>query len=186
MSGTTRYIALLRAINVGGHVVKMERLRALFEALGFDGVATYIASGNVIFDSPAGDSAALERDIAAHLQTALGYEVATFIRSTEELARIAAYQPFPDDGLAAAGASLYIGFLAEPLTAAAEQTVLAGATAVDDFHVHQREIYWRCRIKMSESTFSPGRLERTLGIRATFRNATTVQKLAERYPAPTP
>ena len=49
----TRYVAFLRAINVGGHVVKMEALRKLFESMGFQRVETYIASGNVIFDSEA-------------------------------------------------------------------------------------------------------------------------------------
>ena len=49
----TRYIAFLRAINVGGHTVKMAELKRLFEALGFTNVETFIASGNVIFDSSA-------------------------------------------------------------------------------------------------------------------------------------
>ena len=56
----TRYVAFLRAINVGGHVVKMDRLRNLFEALGFSGVRTFIASGNVLFDSAARNTGALE------------------------------------------------------------------------------------------------------------------------------
>ena len=61
-----RYVAFLRAINVGGHVVKMERLRALFEDLGFAKVETLIASGNVIFETRAEDAGALgEEDRAA-------------------------------------------------------------------------------------------------------------------------
>ena len=55
-----RYIALLGGINVGGHRVKMAHLRALFEALGFEQVETLIASGNVIFETPVSDTAALE------------------------------------------------------------------------------------------------------------------------------
>src|SRR6185369_8391120 len=61
-----KYVAFLRAINVGGHVVKMDQLRALFEALGFANVETFIASGNVIFDSKSKNVAALERKIDRH------------------------------------------------------------------------------------------------------------------------
>ena len=50
-----RFVAFLRAINVGGHVVTMDQLRAAFQELGFDDVETFIASGNVIFSSPAKD-----------------------------------------------------------------------------------------------------------------------------------
>ena len=80
-----RYIALLRGINVGGHRVKMDRLRGLFEARGFEDVATFIASGNVIFSSDSVDAASLGRDIEEHLENELGYEVATFIRTPAEM-----------------------------------------------------------------------------------------------------
>ena len=57
----TRCVAFLRAVNVGGRTVKMEALRAAFEALGFEPVQTFIASGNVIFETRARGLAALER-----------------------------------------------------------------------------------------------------------------------------
>src|SRR4051794_20496358 len=90
-----RYITLLRAINVGGHNVKMDYLRKLFEEMGFSSVETFIASGNVIFVSPEADTRALEKKIEGHLRNALGYEVATFIRSASEIAEVASYEPFP-------------------------------------------------------------------------------------------
>ena len=89
-----RYIALLRAINVGGHKVKMDRLRKLFESLGLSNVETFIASGNVIFDSPAEDARTLEKQIEDYLRKSLGFEVATFVRSVSELEAIAGYRPF--------------------------------------------------------------------------------------------
>ena len=73
----TSYVALLRAINITGRTIKMDRLRALFAELGLANVATFIASGNVLFDAD-GAAEALETRIEAHLQDALGYEVATF------------------------------------------------------------------------------------------------------------
>ena len=89
-----RYIAFLRAINVGGHNVKMAQLRTLFEELEYTNVETFIASGNVIFDTPASNVQQIEQQIERHLQPALGYPVATFIRSDAELAAVASYQPF--------------------------------------------------------------------------------------------
>ncbi len=178
-----RYIALLRAINVGGHTVKMDVLRGLFEALGFTQVETFIASGNVIFHAPAQPDAPLEAQIAAHLQQALGYAVATFIRTATELTAIAAYAPFTPAELAAPGASLYVAFLASPPDEAAAAKLLAARNSVDDFQIHDREIYWLCRGHFSESLFSGPRFEKTLGRQTTVRNSTTVQKLAAKYPA---
>ena len=97
-----RYVAFLRAINVGGHVVKMDVLRAAFDELGFENVETFIASGNVIFDTREKDIPAVERRIEQALQSTLGYEVATFIRSLEEVAGIARYRPFSSPAMASA------------------------------------------------------------------------------------
>src|SRR5271157_3382159 len=98
----TRYIALLRAINVGGHVVKMDALRGLFESLGFSNVETFIASGNVLFETNSNSN--LEKKIESKLHTALGYDVATFIRTDAELKAIANYKAFAQSQLNAATA----------------------------------------------------------------------------------
>jgi uncharacterized protein (DUF1697 family) len=180
---TTRLIAFLRAINVGGHNVKMEDLRKVFESLGFSNVETFIASGNVIFESPAEDIQALEKRIEQHLRTALGYEVATFIRSAPELADIAQFEPFPAADLAGEDTSLYIAFLPAPPSDRAQQDLMAFRTDADDFYLRGREVYWLSRKKMSESAFSGALLEKTLRMPATLRNATTVRKLAAKYAA---
>ena len=109
-----KYAAFLRAINLGGHTVKMDALRRLFEGMGFAQVETFIASGNVIFERDSTDSSELEQKIATNLQEALGYIVATFLRTTTELGKIARYAPFDDPGLAAGTSTLYIAFLASP------------------------------------------------------------------------
>jgi len=178
----TRTIAFLRAINVGGHTVKMERLRELFESLGFSEVETFIASGNVIFEAKAADSKLLERKIEAHLKEALGYEVATFLRNTAEVAAVAAYQPFKQSALEAATA-LNVAFLSGPPEEASIKRLMALRTDIDDFHVHGREVYWLCRKRQSESTFSNAALEKALGRPSTLRGLSTVQKIAEKYAA---
>ncbi len=176
-----KYVAFLRAINVGGHTVKMDQLRRLFETLGFSDVQTFIASGNVIFDSKSKSTKTIEKKIEQYLKAALGYEVATFIRTTSELAVIADYKPFPDEELKADGSVLYIAFLADKPGGEAKQKVLSLATEVDEFHVHGRELYWLCRKKFSESEVSGALLAKALGVQTTLRNSTTVKKIAAKY-----
>ena len=174
-----RYIALLRAINVGGHNVKMEQLRALFAELGFSNVATFIASGNVIFEAPEDAAGALTLRIEAHLRQALGYEVATFLRTTAELAAVASYAPFP--GVAAPSDQLYICFYAAAPPPETEAKLQALRSPDDEFHVYGRELYWLRRAKLSESKIAPALLGKAMGPPSTMRNATTVRKLAAKH-----
>jgi uncharacterized protein (DUF1697 family) len=175
-----RYIAFLRAINVGGHTVKMDALRQQFEGLGFAGVETFIASGNVVFETAKKNAGVLEKTIELQLRTALGYEVATFIRTADELAAIAQYQPFSAPMLKTAQA-LNVAFLPNSLDAASHKKLLALKTDIDDFHVHGCEVYWLCRRKQSESTFSNAVLEKTIGRASTIRGIHTIQKMAAKY-----
>jgi uncharacterized protein (DUF1697 family) len=176
----TKYFAFLRAINVGGHTVKMDHLCQLFESLGFSGVETFIASGNVIFDAKLSDARILEAKIEAGLKEALGYEVATFIRTGAELAAIAAYKPFKQSAMDTA-AALNIAFLTEGIDVSSTRKLMTLRSDIDDFHVHQREVYWLCLKKQSESTFSNAVLERTLRRPSTLRGVNTIRKIAEKY-----
>jgi len=88
------YIALLRGISVGGHNVKMDLLRGLFEDLGFDRVRSYIQTGNVFFESREHDTRVLRTAIERHLRTALGYEVATCMRTVEDVEQLLVRDPF--------------------------------------------------------------------------------------------
>src|SRR5687767_12294958 len=111
----TTYIALLRAINVGGHSVKMETLRSLFEDLGFTNVRTYIQTGNVFFDTNKTDRAQLTSDIEGHLEKSLGYAVPTMLRTVEEIDHIFDLDPFK--GIAVTDdMRLMIMFLAQPIS----------------------------------------------------------------------
>lgn len=175
-----RYIAFLRAINVSTHVVSMERLRSLFTSLGLQDVETFINSGNVIFRSNS-KPGALEKKIEDCLGQALGYEVATFLRTDAEVADVAQQKPFPQSAVRSAGAYC-VGFLAEPLSAGAEKKLRTLKSEIDDLQARGREIYWLCRKKQSESDFSNAALEKALGLRSTLRGMNTVQRLAAKYP----
>jgi len=88
------YIALLRAINVGGRVVKMDRLRSIFTDLGFTNVGTFIQSGNVFFESNEQDPNAIRYKIESGLKEALGYEVPAVVRTLEQLRAAVNLDPF--------------------------------------------------------------------------------------------
>ena len=176
-----KYIAFLRAINVGGHVVKMDRLRGLFEELEFSNVETFINSGNVIFDSPSKATGPMEKKIGFHLQEKLGYPVETFIRSTSELAAIADYKPFDASDFKADGGALYIGFLASAPSTQAKNILLSIGTPLDEFHIWERHVYWLCKARLTDSKVSGALIEKTLGMKATFRNTNTVHRLVAKY-----
>jgi uncharacterized protein (DUF1697 family) len=181
-----RHIALLRGINVGGHRVQMTTLKTLFEELGFANVSTFIASGNVVFDTKARDRAALERKIASHLERALGYAVPTFIRSPEEIVAIAAREAFPADVVGQGFHTLTVMFMADGAPDDLGKRLQEYRTAVDEFDVHGRELYWLCRARSMESLVVWDKVAKAAKLPPlTARNVTTVRKLAAKYGAST-
>jgi uncharacterized protein (DUF1697 family) len=179
-----RYLAFLRGINLGRRRIKMEALRARFAELGFTGVETFIASGNVIFDAPAKSDAKLTALIAAHLEKTLGYEVDTFVRTRAELAAIAAFQPFAAADLDPPENTVHCGFLTAPLTLAQATGLEACRSSHDAFRVHGRDYYWLCRkIKTHESKIWSSPALKVLKLpSSSMRKLTTIRKLAVLYP----
>jgi uncharacterized protein (DUF1697 family) len=175
-----RYVALLRAVNVGGRTVKMDRLRDLFEEMKLQNVQTYIASGNVIFDSTAG-AAALEARVEKHLANALGFDVPTLIRSAPDLIAAADREPFASHAPLTKAGALYVGFLKDRPAENALKQVTALADGASAFALHGRELYWRAEDRRAVLDIPIAKFERALGCDATFRNVTTVRKLADRY-----
>lgn len=178
----TRYVAFLRGLNVGGHTVAMDDLRRHVEALGLASVSTFIASGNVLFASDE-DPAALAPRIEAGLRAALGYEVATFLRSDAEVAAVAAHAPFSRVE-PRAGDTMHVVFLRSAPEGAVRERYLALASERDLLHVAGREVYWLRRGSFHESSIKDSDWARA-GARApvTVRNVNTVRRLAARlYP----
>ena len=160
----------------------MDVLRALFQELDLSNAETFIASGNVIFESPTCDTRELEARIEDRLRQSLGYAVATFIRTTAELNDIAAYQPFAELTSNDGDAALYIAFLSRAPDGKERQAIMALRTPTDDFHIHGRELYRLCRGRISESPVSEALLGKAIGAPATVRNANTVRRIAAKYP----
>jgi uncharacterized protein (DUF1697 family) len=176
-----KLIAFLRAINVGkGRVVKMDLLRGLFVSLGFSGVETFIASGNVAFDSRIRNEKRLAQKIEKKLRAILGYDVAVFIRTAAELDRIASFEPFPKTrGESDAGVNVL--FLSDMINEESKHAVMALRTETDEFQVRGREIYWLRRRKPGGRDFTTVPIEKAVRKPFTVRGANTVKKLAAKY-----
>ena len=174
-------VAFLRAVNVGGHTIRMADLRTSFEKVGFEGVATFIASGNVLFDSAEADDEKLERVIERALEADYGYPIETFVRSMGELAAVTERDPFDRKDPASDGRSVYIAFLGRRPTTEAAKRLVALATDDDTFAVVGREAYWLRRGGIGTSRFSAGFLEKTLGMPATLRGLPTITRLLAKF-----
>ena len=164
-----QFVAFLRAINVGGHKVKMSRLKEIFESLGLSDVQTYINSGNVIFRSSEA-AKTLEKKLTDHLESELGFAAEAFLRTPEQLQAIAQAVPQGDN--------VHVAFLHKPPSAEAKKKL---ADSGETFEFHGDEIFWILEGRFSDSKFSGAKLEKALQSPATLRNATTVKKLAAKY-----
>jgi uncharacterized protein (DUF1697 family) len=175
-----RYIAFLRGINLGKRRMQMSRLKSLFAELGFNEVATFIASGNVLFSTGAADVGRLEARIAAHLETSLGYRVDTFIRTADQVAAIAGSRPFPEDGRE--GITVHVGFWHRKVPADLARKLAAVRTAEDEFRVEAREFYWLCRVRTSDSkVWTLPAIKALKFPTTTLRNMTSIRKLAAKH-----
>jgi uncharacterized protein (DUF1697 family) len=171
------YVAFLGGINVGGHRVKMDRLRSLFEELQLRNVSTFIASGNVLFSSTKKDTAKLEAAIEQHLETSLGYRVPVFLRTNEELAAALRYEPFDRRAIEDAGHRLHICFRRGPWTEAELAILRSATTPMDELHGCGREMYWLFRgNKITESLLKWPSLNKKMGA-STARNVTMLRRL---------
>jgi uncharacterized protein (DUF1697 family) len=91
-----KYVALLRGIGPSNPNMRNEKLRGVFEKLGFQNVQTVISSGNVLFETPSTDVKALEAEIEEAIQGQLGFTSTTIIRSHRQLKRLVGDNPFGD------------------------------------------------------------------------------------------
>ena len=109
----TRYLALLRGINVGGHKrIKMDELRKAFEALGFQNVKTVLATGNVLFEASNTDLNALVKTIEEKLNTTFHHKVPVILRTIQDIQNLVDSDPFKQTAVTP-DTRLYVTFLSE-------------------------------------------------------------------------
>ncbi|HLJ67672.1 MAG TPA: DUF1697 domain-containing protein, partial [Chloroflexota bacterium] len=164
----TTYVALLRGINVGGHTVKMDVLRGLFAELGLQAVRSYIQTGNVFFRSDEPDTQALRRRIEQHLGSVLGYEVATCLRTVEQMEALLTRDPFREV-MVTPEIRLAVNFLAEPtaVTLPIPYSTPDGAYEVVDMTPTELFVVWR--LQNGRTGRSYGALEKQVGVPSTTR-----------------
>ena len=176
-----RYAAFLRGINVGGHRITNDELCAACEAVGLDGVATFRASGNVVFEAEeVSDPDALAERIETGLGETLGYQVPVFLRTTDEVRDIAAHRPFPAKLVEASAGKLQVNLLARPPAAKAKRAVLALSTDEDQLAFGHRELYWLPSGGQLESELDHRAIDAALGI-STRRTKGTMEQIAEKF-----
>jgi len=175
-------VAFLRGMNLGKRRIKNDELRAEFEALGFEDVATFRASGNVIFGGAEKSESALTKKIERGLGDALGYEVPVFVRSCAEVAAIAAQEPFDARAVEASKGKLQVTMLARKPAAAARRKVLALATDEDLLAIEERELFWLPGGGTIESELDLKAIEKALG-KGTQRTMGTIEQIAAKVEA---
>jgi uncharacterized protein (DUF1697 family) len=172
-----RFVAFLRGMNLGKRRIKNDELRAHFEAMGFEEVATFRASGNVIFATPKREAESkLASRVEAELDERLGYDVPVFLRSAEEIAAIAAQNPFPAAKVKKSKGKLQVSLLKKKPSAAAKKKVLALAGDEDLLAIEEREFYWPSG-GLLESDLDLKAIEKLLGA-DTRRTMGTIEQIA--------
>jgi uncharacterized protein (DUF1697 family) len=171
------YIALLRGVNVGQNLLKMDRLRELCAELGFRNVTTYVQSGNVVFEadgSPSDCSQAIENGLAGETRL----PVTVVVRTPAELASILRRNPFLKDK-DLDRSRFHVTFLAGAPAQDGALKLAAIKAGADRFHVSGKDVYLHCPDGYGNSKLANGAIEKALTVRATTRNWNTVNKLHE-------
>lgn len=173
-----RYVAFLRGMNLGGRRIKNDDLRRHFEQMGFEEVATFRASGNVIFATAQREAEGkLAARVEAELDERLGYDVPVFLRSGEEVAAVAAREPFDPKVVAKSKGKLQVSFLKAKPTAAARKKVLVQMTDEDLLAIEGRELYWLPSGGISEAELDLKAIDAALGA-GTMRTMGTIEQIA--------
>ena len=180
----TVVISMLRAVNLGGHnKIKMEALRALYESLKFEDVATFIQSGNVVFRTKEQDLGKVGKKIGDGIEKTFRFRPNVILRTAEEMRGVIARNPFADRKDVEPN-RLLVWFLASEPDAEARKKALAVAAGVkeanpEELRMDGREIYIYFPNGMARPKLSMPAVERALKVSGTGRNWNSVLKLME-------
>lgn len=171
------YIALLRAINVGGRAkLPMQDLAGIFTELGCTEVRTYIQSGNVVFEAPAPVARGLDEAVPDAIEKRFGFRPPVLLRTASQLATVLEGNPFIERGVATN--LLHVAFLAGAPSKERVAALDPGRSPGDEFEVRGKEVYLHFPNGVGRSKLTNEYLDRTLGTTSTVRNWRTVEMLA--------
>jgi uncharacterized protein (DUF1697 family) len=173
------YIALLRGINVSGQKpIKMADLKSLFEDLNYKNVATYIQSGNVLFESKNSNTDLLSNEIAYKIKQQYGWEVPVIVISSDYLKLVSENNPFINERNESLD-RLYLTFLKDEPNAELAEKFKAFDYKPDEFLLMGKVLYGFVPVSYGNTKFSNNFIENKLKTTATTRNWKTVLKLLE-------
>lgn len=172
-----RMVALLRAVNVGGRKVPMAELRALCAELGWEDVATYIQSGNLVFTGK-GEPAALEAELERAIRRKFGLDVPVIVRTAVQWAKLAAANPFPKAAREEPNRLQLLVSKKRPNPDAAE-TLLARAQGGERVEAAGGALWFHFPAGVGVSKLTPALIDKACGSPSTGRNYRTVTKLKE-------
>ncbi|WP_116788048.1 DUF1697 domain-containing protein [Flavobacterium psychrotrophum] len=175
------YLALFRAVNVSGHnVIKMEHLRKLMETNGFNNVATYIQSGNVVFDMDETDKAKVGRAIEVLLYKEYGHDVFTFILDETDLEKAVDNNPYTKREPEPSGIKKYfVTFLSGEATTQGLDQMKKYNRSNDEFKAVGTTMYLKLAQSAADSKLSNSFIESKMGLKSTTRNWNTTLKMLE-------
>lgn len=173
----TTHIALLRAINVGGHAkIAMSRLRDLLTELGFDDPRSLLQTGNLVFRSSARSTATLEHLLEREAEQRLDLRTSFFVRTAAEWNTIIARNPFPEAAARDPG-HLVVMCLKDAPDARSVDALRAAITGPEIVRADGRHLYIVYPAGIGRSRLTNALIERKLGTQGTARNWNTVLKL---------
>lgn len=173
----SRYIALLRGINVGGHNrIPMAELRTLCAELGWKNVATYIQSGNIVFSSGR-NASELEDELQAALMERFGHDIHILVRSREDWSACVDANPFPEASENEPHLVM-LGLSKAPLPRRAAESLQERAAAGERVVQSDGALWLHFPNGSARSKLTPALLDRLAGSPVTTRNWRTVGKLS--------
>jgi uncharacterized protein (DUF1697 family) len=171
-----QHVAFLRAVNVGKRRAPSAQLVGAVQGLGYEGVWTYINSGNVVFEAP-GRPAALEPELQAAFEAALGFESTTFVRTAAELSRTVSAEPFT----VADNHTHFITFLKDQPTAEQRNELEGFSNDFDTLVVVDSDVHWLMRGRSTASLLKTKDWDKIVGSqRSTSRNVRMLHRLVEK------
>ena len=170
-------ISMLRGVNVGGHhKIRMDALKALYEALGLRDVQTYVQSGNVIFSTRERDIERLAVEIEDSIGQRFGFRSDVVMRTASELRDVVRRNPFATrEGIEPA--KLLVTFLAQDPGQEARDKVLAIQVEPEELHMETRECYIYFPIGIGQSKLPAAAIAKALKVPGTGRNWNSVTKM---------
>jgi uncharacterized protein (DUF1697 family) len=172
-----RFVAFLRAVNVGRRTVAMGTATEALTALGYADVSSFANSGNLLFTA-SGKAAGHEAVIRPALEDVFGFELTTFVRTAKQVGAMATCKPF---GTIAAGHTHFALLPLNPLTAKEKKAVEALSNDRDVVVVQGRDVHWLIRAKSTETSLGPREWKRALPDNpTTARNTTLLARLAKK------